>query len=323
MENWAIALLVFLGIIFVVAIVLIIIYFATRKTPPTPPLQEIRDVERSGDPELHDPSNPFPPSPFPPSPFPGPFPGPSPRVSLFQWNIHWQCFRNSCCSTVAIHYLNTNLVSRNVDFANFIELEDANYQPPSGYQKIIGHCGSGPITSGDVTTIVYNTRWTPVGSPQHFCINDPTGGSRGGSRPTLIQKFSLGSFTVYVAGIHFTHDRNSYVAGLKKAFETAGITASDNIIIMSDTNQHGSSAALITDILGVSPRNIQATPIHGTCCYNSHNPPGNFSLPYDRIIATFGSHMTSDFPTFSDVVPHPIAGCQYSEQHSPVFALVT
>lgn len=246
-----------------------------------------------------------------------------PHLSLFQWNPHWQCFRNSCCYNEAISYINNNLSLRKVDFANIIELEDSNYQPPSGYRIIIAHCGSGSIHSGDVTTLIYNSnQWRPMGNAHKFCIN-PSGTvteGRAGPRPTVIQQFSSihdPSFSVYVVGSHFTHDRDTYVQGLHQAFNTVGITNQSRVVMMADTNQHGSSSALITDILGSSPPTVQATSISGTCCYSG------FHLPYDRIISTFGSHMSTFAPSFNQVIRNTVSGCDYGEMHLPVFGVLS
>ncbi|HSW76982.1 MAG TPA: hypothetical protein VLG50_08040 [Candidatus Saccharimonadales bacterium] len=237
-----------------------------------------------------------------------------PAISLFQWNPHWQCFTNQCCYNVAIDYINSNIVSRNVDFANIIELEYDQYQPPSNYTKIVGHCGSGPITSGDVTTLIYNQNlWQPVGNAYKFCIADSTDAN---GRPTLIQQFTSknqSNFNVYVVGSHFTHDRDSYISGLQNAFNTVGIQTTSQIIMMADTNQNGSSQKLISDILGTTPAVIQSTAISGTCCFSS------FRLAYDRIITTFGNHMGTYAPSFNEVITNPVSGCNYGEMHLPVF----
>ncbi len=244
----------------------------------------------------------------------------NPIVSLFHWNPHWACFRNKCCYEVAEKYINDNLLSRKVDFANIIELEDEHYQPPSGYKVILGHCGAGSIQRGDVTTMIYNSNlWRTIGSAHQFCIN--TSGTEGGSgsRPTVIQQFQhiSSGLSLYVVGAHFTHVRNTYVSGLKRIFNNLGITASSNIAFMADTNQNGSSEQLITDILGARPHTIQATAESGTCCYDG------FHLRYDRIITTFGSHMSTYAPPFNEVIPNHNPACDVSEMHLPIFGVVT
>lgn len=237
------------------------------------------------------------------------------QMSLMHWNPHWQCTTKSCCSNIATQYINNNIVSRQVDFANIIELETPGYTPPSGYQKIVARCG------GDYTTIIYNTmKWTPVGSPSTFCIND-AGNVGNNGRPCLIQKFTNSSLTFYVMGMHFTHFRDNYIRGIHTAFQQLGINSSDKIVFMADTNQNGTSEKLMTDMLQGTPSVILASPVRGTCCYNG--PNSKFHLPYDRIITTIGLHMTSDFPTFNDIIPNPIAGCSYDEMHLPVFSVVS
>jgi hypothetical protein len=122
-------------------------------------------------------------------------------------------------------------------------------------------------------------------------------------------------------GMHYTHYRDKYINGLHVAFEQVGVTASDNIVFMADTNQKGSSETLMVDMLnGHRPKIILASPVKGTCCYAG--PNSKFPLPYDRIITTFGTHMTSDFPSFNDVIANPITGCSYDEMHLPVFSVV-
>lgn len=239
------------------------------------------------------------------------------QMSLMHWNPHWQCTTKSCCSNVATQYINTNIINRQVDFANIIELETPGYTPPSGYDKIVARCG------GDYTTIIYNMmKWTPIGSPNIFCIND-AGNVGNSGRPCLIQKFKAinSALTFYVMGMHYTHYRDNYIRGIHTAFQQLGITSNDKIVFMADTNQTGSSEKLMTDMLQGTPSIILASPVRGTCCYNG--PNSKFHLPYDRIITTIGLHMTSDFPTFQDIIPNPIPGCSYDEMHLPVFSIVS
>lgn len=246
---------------------------------------------------------------------------PGQRVSLMHWNPHWQCTTKTCCSNVAVPYINNNIMTRNVDFTNIIELDTLNYTPPQGYVTIEGKCGTSSVS--DKTTLIYNaTRWQPIGNHRTFCIND-TGTIGSSGRPTVIQRFrslSNPSFNTYVIGSHYTHFRDNYIRGLNQALTSMGITASDTIIFMGDTNQSGSSEQLMIDMLQGTPPIIKASRVHGTCCYNG--PNSSFNLPYDRIITTFGSSISTDLPTFNDVIPNPIAGCNYAEMHLPVFSIV-
>jgi len=236
-------------------------------------------------------------------------------ISIMHWNPHWQCTTHSCCANVAMNYINTNLVSRHVDFANVIELEDKNYKPPNGYVAIKANCG-------DQTTLIYNSqKWQPIGNHNVFCINDAgTVGSSG--RPTIVQKFQskTSNFSLYVIGSHYTHFRDNYIKGLNQAFTSLNITSADTIVFMADTNQNGTSEKLMIDMLQGTPPIIMSSPVKGTCCYSG--PNSKFHLPYDRIITTFGTRMSSDFPTFQDIIATPIAGCSYDEMHLPVFSII-
>ena len=232
-------------------------------------------------------------------------------LSLLTFNPHYQCFAagNECCSNVIVNYINTNLISRNIDFANIIEMEIYNYQPPTGFSIINKQCGS--ISSGDYISMIYNNvRWTPVGAPNTYCI---------GNRPTIIQQYRLinQNTLVWVIGAHFTHDLQQYVSGLNTAITQMGISVNDKVVFMADTNQVGTSEKLITDILGFRPPIIMAsTQDVGTCCYP------HFSQPYDRIITTFGSAIQSYIPTFNEIVPNPTSNCSYSEFHKAIFAVI-
>jgi hypothetical protein len=232
------------------------------------------------------------------------------QVSLMHWSPHWQCTTKPCCADVASNYINTTIVNRQVDFAHIIELENTSYRPPPNYTLIKANCG-------DQSTLIYNIKWKPIGSYHIFCINDAgTIGSSG--RPTIVQQFQYNGFTTFVIASHFTHFRNNYISGLNKALTSLGITSKDTIVFMGDTNQEGSSETLITDILQGRPSNIKASTVAGTCCYNG--PNSKFPLKYDRIIATFGSYISTDLPTFHEVIPNPITGCSYAEMHLPVLS---
>jgi hypothetical protein len=253
-----------------------------------------------------------------------------PVVSLMHWNAHWQCFKkgNNCCSDVAKKYVNSNLLSRNVDFANIIEMSDSTYEPPSGYKIILNHCGgSGPIKGGDLLTLIYNTsKWKPISKTNKFCIE---------GRPTLIQEFqnNYNSFKTYVIVAHFSHTRSTYVAAILKAVKSLGITSTDNIIFMADTNQKGSNETLIKDMIGGTPKKILGSNLMGTCCFSGRKKENyselysenlsKFSLPYDRIITTFGDKIVSEFPKFGKIIPSIQNGCDYSEMHLPVFSVIS
>lgn len=246
------------------------------------------------------------------------FSGAPTSLSLFHWNPHWQCFAsgNTCCSSVAVNYVNSNLTSRNVDFANIIEMEIPNYQPPTGFQIINAQCGG---SNGDYISLIYNSnKWTPIGTANKYCI---------GGRPTIIQQFSLNNNTsVYVIASHFTHHRDNYVQALNNEITALGITTSNNIIFMADTNQTGSSQQLISDILGSTPSNIMSSNVTGTCCFDQHKNSQPFSMSYDRIITVLNtlnfSNIITTSPTLSQVIPNLQPNCSYSEMHLPVMAVL-
>ena len=234
------------------------------------------------------------------------------RVSLIQWNPHWGCFAsgNSCCGNVVINYVTTQLVARNVDFANLIEFDVPNYVPPPNYQIILAPC------SNDLVSLIYHTRWRPIGAPHVFCIND-AGNINQGGRPTIIQRFSNSSgYIVTVIGSHFTHFRDNYIRGLHTAFAQVNVTVNDHIIFMGDTNQNGTSQQLMIDMLQATPSIILGSRSEGTCCYSS------FRLHYDRIITTFGSTISTEIPTFEDIFGTSTGSCEFPELHLPILSVV-
>jgi len=56
-------------------------------------------------------------------------------IKLVQWNPHWQCWGNSSCTSNAAAALTTLLTTKQLDFANVIELE-APFPVPHGWAAL-------------------------------------------------------------------------------------------------------------------------------------------------------------------------------------------
>ena len=56
-------------------------------------------------------------------------------LKLMQWNPHWQCWGNTTCATNAAAALTNLLTTKQLDFANVIELE-APFLVPNGWAAL-------------------------------------------------------------------------------------------------------------------------------------------------------------------------------------------
>lgn len=257
-------------------------------------------------------------------------------ISLLQWNTHYECFiknNDDCCSKPLITYLNT-LLNGNIDFANLSMFEITNYSPPNGY-SIIDQYSQQPVykCGQDITTLVYNNiNWSPVGTPIYGCLNPKP------DRAFIIQQFKnkTTGFDVYVIGAHMDHPAagQSYpiasVQALADALTNNGITQSNNIILLADTNDANPSnptpdSTFMSGIFGGSPvSNVQGAGANSTCCCND----GTFPYKTDRIISNFGKSNgpakiieLNDPALFGTLGNCPSASggpCTLGEMHKPV-----
>lgn len=244
--------------------------------------------------------------------------------NLFVWNPHWQCFvwnQNDCAENVE-EALNMFLVAFDVDLAAVIELDDASYQSPSGWDFIVGKCGH------DLVHLFYNTlRWTPSGPQSIGCLQtDP------GDRPFVIQQFvgTSGDKVIAVAA-HFPHPtfstevsvyvQTAQTEHLRTALEAvrreSGI---DKVVLMADTNAWSwiSNEFIWRQQLGL-PGSLVSTRLMQTCCLDADFPP---AFTFDRIMANFGDDIQStalymgDLPNWT----HQVKGTKIGAFHRPVFA---
>eukprot|EP00913_Durusdinium_trenchii_P033093 g30983.t1 len=233
--------------------------------------------------------------------------------NLFVWNPHWQCFvwnQNDCAENVE-EALNMFLVAFDVDLAAVIELDDASYQSPSGWDFIVGKCGH------DLVHLFYNTlRWTPSGPQSILSLSEYPG-----DRPFVIQQFvgTSGDKVIAVAA-HFPHPtfstevsvyvQTAQTEHLRTALEAvrreSGI---DKVVLMADTNAWSwiSNEFIWRQQLGL-PGSLVSTRLMQTCCLDADFPP---AFTFDRIMANFGDDIQStalymgDLPNWT----HQVKGC--------------
>jgi len=245
--------------------------------------------------------------------------------NLFVWNPHWQCFvwnQNECAEHV-VEALNMFLVAFDVDFATVIELADSTYQSPTGWEFIVGKCGH------DLVNLFYNTlRWTPLGSQNVGCMEDPE------DRPYVIQPFvGASGEKVIVVGAHFPHPKFSpelsvYEATAKTKHlrealaEVRQQTHIEKIVLMADTNAWSwISNEMIWQRQLDLPGSLVSTRLMNTCCLDADFPD---AFTFDRIMANFGDAMQStalymgDLPNWT----HQVNGTKIGAFHRPVFARV-
>ena len=242
----------------------------------------------------------------------------------FQWNPHFECFlkNKDVCASPAKESGANMLKSYNVDFANFIEIEDASYAPPAGFGMVGGNvCKQKPY--GDWATLVYNaTKWSPKGSASSGCLP----ADDGSARAFVVQDFlHAGSgLLITVAGIHFPHPNFTSPSYYKVTTDfLSGLFASrSRVLIMGDTNLNtpNSSRSLFNQ-LGFKGEPAASSQLFNSCC--NHNAyPDDWAA--DRIFTNFGSYGATWKPLGSGQHPYqgPVwsrdVGDSWSEFHLPV-----
>lgn len=259
------------------------------------------------------------------------------KVSLFQWNTHYECFttptNDDCCSKPLTSYLNNNLVSRHIDFANFSMFENKDYKPPDGYEIINPFSKPDKLCGRDITSLVYNTKWTADSEngkyPYYNCFIPKTD-PKGEDRSYVIQKFTKDDMTIYVIGAHFSHKPLDSIRTLATSLKSLGITANDNIIMMADTNDVDpknptKDSDFLKELLGGVNSTISngTGPLNTCCC--SDTPA--FKYKTDRIISNFGSPTKPQLGDLSLIFPNikPSACskvsslCSLGEMHLPLY----
>lgn len=219
-------------------------------------------------------------------------------IKAFQWNPHYQCFNSeqAACQTDAVNALNAQLAS-GIDFANIVELEAQDYAPPGDWQARTHKCGI------DQTTLMWDSsKWKEIGSGSDGCA---------GTGQYVVQALQQGDVTVVVVGAHLAHPDGS---GLDTQLqdmansisEAMDVSKSQNVIIMSDTNQESSvsSADILAALKLPSSSSGQSTELFASCCAKT---PDGFIHDYDRVIANFGTSTASR--TYRSSGTHNKNGC--------------
>lgn len=240
-------------------------------------------------------------------------------LQVLTWNPHYQCFVNTdtCCKTYATSFINHQLLAKNIDFANFIDVENVIWTDflPAHYTAIMGT----PCPKHDVTTLVYNAaRWVPSGDSISMCLT-----ADGSDRAGLIQRFrSVADPTqnITVIGVHFSHDHPESLVVLKQALVSNGLQG-DNIVLMGDTNFDvndggNSSNEAMMAFLGLQLKT--GNELVKTCCLNDSGKT-ELQFTYDRIMTNFGTSMQSS------VLPVTMPdGCTANEEmHLPLFGSIS
>lgn len=230
-------------------------------------------------------------------------------ITALQWNPHWECFRESAeCKSQVMELLSSRLRS-GTDFANVVELETEDFVAPSGWKNISSFCGR------DVTYLFFDAvRWNVLeleNSGERGCMVE-------NNRPYVVQAFKHQSedLAIIVIGAHFPHARigTTLPKSIQAVSSTTGI---DSIMLIADTNinrPHPSwwpgtcppaycrTSAEIFEALGLQANATISTDLVTSCCAN---PPYYFLFEFDRVIANFGTGITTqlhDDPTPSWVV---------------------
>lgn len=226
------------------------------------------------------------------------------EIVMLQWNPHWQCFEDHPeCSAKATAMVAELLTTKNLDFANLIELETTELELPAGWVAL----GDFQSCGHDWDSLIYNAKRWRVLANTTGCMLDSR--SYTAARFMSIADPSLGE--VLAIGAHYPQTLNASsqgyekgTAALKQVIKTLG--GSDQFVIMADTNTEGPVAAaaspehhgvnktngqLLVD-LGVWGEGAGAPPgakLFNGCCYND-----NFSWQGDRIVANFGRVTSSE-----------------------------
>lgn len=218
------------------------------------------------------------------------------------------------------------LTGYNVDFAHFIEIEDATYAPPAGFGMVGGNVCKKQY--GDWSTLVYNsTKWSPKGSPSSGCL--PV--SDNSARAFMVQNFAhvKSGIVVTVAGIHFPHPNFTQPSYYKLTtdFLSNLIASREHVVIMGDTNLNSpNSSTSLFNQLGFKGEPAVSSQLFNSCC-NHNKYPDDWAA--DRILANFGSDPATWKPLGSGQYPYqgPVwsrdVGDSWSEFHLPIMMQFT
>jgi len=217
-------------------------------------------------------------------------------INAMQWNPHWECFEQSDeCKSQVNELLSIRLMN-GTDFANVVELEDDDFTMPAGWRNISSTCGR------DSTHLFFDsTRWklsAAKPSGQKGCMVQM-------DRPYVVQAFEhhRNGIEIVVIGAHFPHRTlgSALSESIKSVVSSTGIRAT---LLIADTNinQPGAfpscpasfckTSADIMKAIGVAQENdtVVSTDLLKTCC---ENPPWRYAFAFDRVIANFGTGMST------------------------------
>jgi hypothetical protein len=220
-------------------------------------------------------------------------------LNLFQWNPHYQCFKEPADCAKEVEDAISAKLDGSVDFANVVELEPTTpFLAPSPNQAIVSTAGV------DTTTLFYNSdRWDVANVVKDINLK---GGSDNTDRAAVVVTFTskTGGPGLVVAGAHYSHDVDFSSKVLKDSI--GSVPAGYGFVLLADTNVN--SGISNADLFAKLGQNVGAdTPTESTtCCYGEWVEDDNF----DRIITTLQG---TGFVSVGDVVAHPGA-----EQHKPV-----
>lgn len=229
-------------------------------------------------------------------------------ISALQWNPHWECFEQSSDCKANVLDLLAERLSNGTDFANVVELETSAMALPSGFDSISSACGR------DLTTLFFNaSRWKAMASPasrQKGCMVAE-------DRPYVVQAFEhlSDNLRVLVVGAHFPHrDLGTALSDSIRAVGNA--TGIDSVLLIADTNVNRphawplcpaslcrSNVDLLRALKVPRADGTLGTDLLKTCC---RNPPYGFAFEFDRIIANFGSAMSTEL--YDDPAPNWTVG---------------
>jgi len=215
----------------------------------------------------------------------GPSTAPKNKLTLLQFNPHWECLDpkyGGTCAPPAIAFLNLRLKSDSVDFANFVHTHSFDYSPPDGFTPLVQTCNL------DRIALLYNhDRWAATAAPERGCHEEGRSW-----QVTPFQSVADGEVKLLVVNSHFQHietsegwDLKNKVSGLAdKISEMRHTTGIQNVLLIADTN-HKKSSRKLFEALNVLGEIASTEPLsHSTCCMDSP-----YAGPYDRVIANFGT----------------------------------
>lgn len=187
-------------------------------------------------------------------------------------------------------------LANGTDFANVVELETHDFAAPTGWANISYTCGR------DMTTLFFDsTRWkmsegAALGAKGCMVKDD---------RAYVVQVFEhlTESLKVVVIGAHFPHRTlgTTLSASLRGVVNASGV---ESTLLIADTNINrpgafpvcprslcSSSVEIFQGLDIVRADQAVSTVLEKTCCLN---PPYGFAFEFDRIIANFGTSMTTE-----------------------------